>query len=166
MFSSLCKRLYHENAFGFAISNTLSKMGRPKHSMRISGMRFPILPQRCQWAMLPKDFPPFTTVQYYFYRLAIVDCLISSTKPWSVLADWCVTVMLSQRLQSLIANRQNHESGGISGFDRERRSRGVSVILRQIRKVTCFMAQFILPIFKTVAVRLRSSIPPVRRGQV
>lgn len=25
----------------------------------------------CQWAMLPKDFPPFTTVQYYFYiRLA------------------------------------------------------------------------------------------------
>jgi len=23
----------------------------------------------CQWAMLPKDFPPFTTVQYYFYRL-------------------------------------------------------------------------------------------------
>ena len=23
----------------------------------------------CQWAMLPKDFPPFTTVQYYFYML-------------------------------------------------------------------------------------------------
>jgi hypothetical protein len=23
----------------------------------------------CQWALLPKDFPPFTTVQYYFYRL-------------------------------------------------------------------------------------------------
>jgi len=23
----------------------------------------------CQWAMLPKDFPPFTTVQHYFYRL-------------------------------------------------------------------------------------------------
>lgn len=23
----------------------------------------------CQWAMLPKDFPPFTTVQYYFYLL-------------------------------------------------------------------------------------------------
>lgn len=22
----------------------------------------------CQWRMLPKDFPPFTTVQYYFYR--------------------------------------------------------------------------------------------------
>lgn len=23
----------------------------------------------CQWAMLPKDFPPFTMVQHYFYRL-------------------------------------------------------------------------------------------------
>ncbi len=23
----------------------------------------------CQWAQLPKDFPPFTTVQYYFYRM-------------------------------------------------------------------------------------------------
>ncbi|WP_374213414.1 transposase [Psychromarinibacter sediminicola] len=23
----------------------------------------------CQWAMLPKDLPPFTTVQYYFYRM-------------------------------------------------------------------------------------------------
>ncbi len=23
----------------------------------------------CQWAQLPKDFPPFTTVQYDFYKL-------------------------------------------------------------------------------------------------
>lgn len=23
----------------------------------------------CQWAQLPKDFPPFTTVQYYFYQM-------------------------------------------------------------------------------------------------
>ena len=22
----------------------------------------------CQWRLLPKDFPPFTTVQHYFYR--------------------------------------------------------------------------------------------------
>ena len=22
----------------------------------------------CQWRLLPKEFPPFTTVQYYFYR--------------------------------------------------------------------------------------------------
>jgi len=23
----------------------------------------------CQWAQLPEDFPPFTTVQYHFYRM-------------------------------------------------------------------------------------------------
>src|SRR3546814_7410508 len=23
----------------------------------------------CQWAQLPRDFPPFTTVQYHFYRM-------------------------------------------------------------------------------------------------
>ena len=23
----------------------------------------------CQWAMLPKEFPPFTTVQYCFYLM-------------------------------------------------------------------------------------------------
>lgn len=23
----------------------------------------------CRWAMLPKVFPPFTTLQYYFYQL-------------------------------------------------------------------------------------------------
>lgn len=48
-----------------------SKVGRPRKTdlravwdaiqyMAASG---------CQWAMLPKDFPPFTTVQYYFYML-------------------------------------------------------------------------------------------------
>ncbi len=32
----------------------------------------------CQWALLPKDFPPFTTVQYYFHALrdgGILDIL-------------------------------------------------------------------------------------------
>lgn len=30
----------------------------------------------CQWAQLPKEFPPFTTVQYYFYQLR--DSLIET----------------------------------------------------------------------------------------
>ena len=29
---------------------------------------FYIAQSGCQWRMLPKEFPPFTTVQYYFYR--------------------------------------------------------------------------------------------------
>ncbi len=31
---------------------------------------------RREGAMLPKDFPPFQTVQYYFYRLRDEGCLI------------------------------------------------------------------------------------------
>lgn len=48
-----------------------SHAGRP----RLTGMRAVwdaiqyLAATGCQWAMLPKDFPPFTTVQYYFYRL-------------------------------------------------------------------------------------------------
>ena len=29
----------------------------------------------CQWRMLPKDFPPFTTVQGYFYDWRTTACL-------------------------------------------------------------------------------------------
>jgi len=48
-----------------------SKVGRPrKWLMRQvwDAIQY-IAAAGCQWALLPKDFPPFTTVQHYFYRL-------------------------------------------------------------------------------------------------
>ncbi|WPE24217.1 hypothetical protein ShzoTeo12_54400 (plasmid) [Shinella zoogloeoides] len=48
-----------------------SKVGRPrKWPMREvwEAIQY-IATAGCQWVMLPKDFPPFTTVQHYFYRL-------------------------------------------------------------------------------------------------
>ena len=44
-------------------------MGRPsKWDVRvIADAILYILATGCQWRALPKDFPPFTTVQYYFY---------------------------------------------------------------------------------------------------
>ena len=48
-----------------------SKVGRPrKWPMRAvwDAIQY-IAATGCQWAMLPRDFPPFTTVQHYFYRL-------------------------------------------------------------------------------------------------
>lgn len=46
------------------------RRGRPrKTSLRsVVDAIFYIAQSCCQWRMLPKDFPPFTTVQYYFYR--------------------------------------------------------------------------------------------------
>lgn len=45
------------------------RRGRPRQtSLRsIVNAIFYIAQSCCQWRMLPKDFPPFTTVQYYFY---------------------------------------------------------------------------------------------------
>lgn len=51
-----------------------SKIGRPRktdmHTVR-NTIQY-IAATGCQWAMLPRDFPAFTTVQYYFYQLR--DC--------------------------------------------------------------------------------------------
>jgi transposase len=47
-----------------------SSRGRPREtSLReVVNAIFYIAQSCCQWRLLPKDFPPFTTVQYYFYR--------------------------------------------------------------------------------------------------
>jgi transposase len=48
-----------------------SKVGRPRETdMRAvwDAIQY-IGTTGCQWALLPKDFPPFQTVQYHFYRL-------------------------------------------------------------------------------------------------
>jgi len=45
------------------------RRGRPRErSLRaVVNAIFYIAQSCCQWRMLPKEFPPFTTVQYYFY---------------------------------------------------------------------------------------------------
>ncbi len=47
-----------------------SSRGRPRRTELRSVVNaiFYIAETGCQWRMLPKDFPPFTTVQSYFYR--------------------------------------------------------------------------------------------------
>jgi len=47
-----------------------SKVGRrPVHDRRViwDAIQYQAT-SGCQWRLLPKDFPPFTTVQHYFYR--------------------------------------------------------------------------------------------------
>ena len=61
-----------------------SRVGRPrKHKARTlwDAIRY-IAATGCQWAQLPKDFPPFTTVQYHFYRMRDNACSMSSTRCW------------------------------------------------------------------------------------
>ncbi len=48
-----------------------TKVGRPRpHRARDSWNAIQYLAATgCQWVQLPRDFPPFTTVQYHFYRM-------------------------------------------------------------------------------------------------
>ncbi len=48
-----------------------TKVGRPRlHRARDVWNAIQYLAATgCQWAQLPRDFPPFTTVQYHFYRM-------------------------------------------------------------------------------------------------
>ncbi|WP_182926740.1 IS5 family transposase [Sphingomonas paucimobilis] len=48
-----------------------TKVGRPRlHRARDLWNAIQYLAATgCQWAQLPRDFPPFTTVQYHFYRM-------------------------------------------------------------------------------------------------
>ena len=60
----LCKRTTEEEEWAVIAP------GRPRNTALRAVMNaiFYIAQSCCQWRMLPKEFPPFTTVQYYFYR--------------------------------------------------------------------------------------------------
>ena len=105
--------------------------GRPRttNMREVMNAIFYVGSSGCQWRMLPKDFPPVSTVRGYFYNWR-------NTELWQAINH--LLVMSTRELEGREASPtagiidsqsvKTTESGGVCGYDAGKKSRAASAI--------------------------------------